>query len=345
MPAKEQRTLMYREAKEAHLRVQNQLASNAPQMEKLAKRLRAAPPSLVITCGRGSSDHAATYAKYLIETHLGIPTLSAAPSVNSVFLSRQTYDGVLFLAISQSGQSPDILQSCQAAKDGGAYVVAMVNDTTSPLAKLADVVIPLEAGPEKSVAATKSYICSLTAIAQLVAYWMESAPLISAVNGLPQALKAAFDKDWSQAVTALKDARNLFVVSRGLGLGIAQEAALKFKETSGLHAEAFSAAEVKHGPMAIVNKDFPVLVLSVGDQTQPSVDDAATAFIERSANVMAAGHAYEGAMNLESHIDTAPELRSILLVQSFYKFVNALSVTRGYDPDCPPHLNKVTETL
>lgn len=341
----EQQTLMYQESQESHLRVREQLAINKIAIETLADHLRTQPPALVVTCARGSSDHAATYAKYLIETHIGIPTLSAAPSVNSVFEARQNFDDVLFLAISQSGQSPDILSATQAAKNRGALVVALVNDRTSPLAKLSHVVIPLHAGSEKSVAATKSFICSLSAMVHIVAEWTKNEDLLKQLHELPDALEKTFAQDWSDALPLLKAANNLFVVSRGLGLGIAQEAALKFKETCGIHAEAFSAAEVKHGPMALVKENFPVMVLSIEDQTQPSIDAAATAFIERMALVLAAGKPYDGANNLDTAPCAAPELRPIILIQSFYKFVNALSLARGYDPDCPPYLNKVTETL
>lgn len=336
---------MYHEAAEAHECVRLQLASNPAVIKTLASRLRDNTPALVATCARGSSDHAATYAKYLIETLLGVPTMSAAPSVNSVFAAKQQLQNALFLAISQSGQSPDILTASQAAKDSGAYVVSLVNDTASPLANLSDVVIPLHAGPEKSVAATKSYICSLSAIAHLVAEWGQEKNLLAGLEQLPGALEEAFKQDWPAAVDSVKTADNLFVVSRGYGLAIAQEAALKLKETCGLHAAAFSAAEVRHGPMAIVKEGFPVLVLSIQDQTQPGVDAAATAFIEHGAKVFSAGQSYDGADNLRSSTIAAPELRPILLIQSIYKFVNALSLARGYDPDCPPFLNKVTETL
>ncbi|PCI46533.1 MAG: iron dicitrate transport regulator FecR [Alphaproteobacteria bacterium] len=336
---------MYQEAQEAHSKVQLQLISNKQQIETLVERLHRKPPSLVMTCARGSSDHAATYAKYLIETHIGTPTLSAAPSINSVFAARQNLNDVLFLAISQSGQSPDILSAAQAAKDRGAFVVSLINDITSPLAELSDVVIPLHAGPEKSVAATKSFICSLSAIVHLVAAWAQNQSLMKELNNLPDALEKTFTLNWYTGIGVLKDARNLFVISRGFGLGIAQEAALKFKETCGLHAEAFSAAEVKHGPMTIVKKGFPVLIFSVQDQTQSSIDDAATAFIERSAQVLSVGQSYDGAQNLDTAFSAAAELRPIVFIQSFYKFVNALSLTRGYNPDCPPYLNKVTETL
>lgn len=341
----EQQTLMYQESQESHIRVRQQLISNSTSIEALAKHLRDSPPTLVMTCARGSSDHAATYAKYLIETHIGIPTLSVAPSVNSVFATQQVMGRVLFLAISQSGQSPDILSATQAAKDRGAFVVSLVNEHQSPLAELSDVVIPLQAGPEKSVAATKSFICSLSAIVHLVAAWTQNAELMDKLKDLPSMLEKAFALEWTGAIDLLKHANNLFVISRGLGLAIAQEAALKFKETCGIHGEAFSAAEVKHGPSAIVKKDFPVLIFSIEDQTQPSIDNAATAFIERSALVLAVGKSYEGAHNLDTAFCTTPELRPIVYIQSFYKFINALSLARVYNPDSPPYLNKITETL
>jgi glucosamine--fructose-6-phosphate aminotransferase (isomerizing) len=211
--------------------------------------------------------------------------------------------GALFVAISQSGKSPDLLRNAEIAKAGGAHVLALVNVADSPLAKLADTVLPLHAGPENSVAATKSYLCSLAALLQLTARWSGDAKLLVAVNALPEAMRAAWAQDWSPLVSGLRLARHMFVLGRGLGLGAAQEAALKFKETCGLHAEAFSSAEVKHGPMAIVGPDFPVL---------------------------ASPH---------------PACTPILTAQAFYGAVNALAVARGFDPDVPPHLNKVTETV
>lgn len=336
---------MYKEASEAPNCIIEQLASNKSKIDSLSLLLRNRPPSLVMTCARGSSGHAATYAKYLIETHVGIPTMCAAPSVSSVFATKQSFHGVLFLAISQSGQSPDILASSQAAKNGGALVVALVNDCKSPLAQLSDIVIPLHAGVEKSVAATKTFICTLTAIAYLVAKWEQNDDLVLELGNLPQKLEDAFRLDWSLALPMLESAQSLFVVSRGIGLSIAREAALKFKETCCLHAEAFSAAEVQHGPMAIVQKDYPVLMFSMQDKTQRSIDDIAQTFIQRKAQILTAGQLYEKTLALDSVGCAAAELRPIILIQSFYKFVNALSLRRSYDPDNPSYIKKITETF
>jgi glutamine---fructose-6-phosphate transaminase (isomerizing) len=340
-----QQTLMGKETCEAPIRVAKQISSNMARLEKLAWRLRAGPPALVVTCARGSSDHAACFAKYLIETQIGIPTLSAVPSVHSVYKVCLDMRQVLFLAISQSGKSPDILASARAAKAGGALLVSLVNETTSPLAQLSDVVIPMHAGPEQSVAATKTFICSLSAIAHLVAVWRQNTELMDALYALPKPLEKALACDWSMALKRLRPAANLFVVGRGLGLGTVREAALKFKEACGLHAEAFSAAEVKHGPMTLVTNAFPVLFFSTQDETQTSIDEVAKTFINRSAPVLSAGASYEGALNLETTPCANAILRPIVFIQSFYGFVNTLSLARGYNPDHPPYLSKVTETL
>lgn len=254
-------TLMYREAREGGDAVARFLDTNSGTIARIAAYLKANPPKTVTTCARGSSDHAATYGKYLIETLIGVPTSTAALSVASIFAAPVIAADSLCIAISQSGRSPDLLTSVKAHKDAGAYVVALVNDFTSPLAELADEALPLCAGPELSVAATKSYIVSLAGLAALVAEWSDDAALKAGIQALPDQLRRAFDLDWSSALPTLEAATNLFIIGRGYGFGIAQEAALKLKETCALHAEAFSSAEVRHGPMAIVKEDFPSLPL------------------------------------------------------------------------------------
>lgn len=331
---------MFQEAAEAPAVVARMLAANREAAQALGAELRANPPKAVVTCARGSSDHAATYAKYLVETGTGVVTSSAALSVSSVYAAEPKLDGMLYLAISQSGKSPDLLAAVEAAKQGGARTVALVNDETSPLAAMADRVLPLHAGPELSVAATKSYIAALAGIAQLVAAWTQDTGLEKGLSDLPAILEKAWPLDWSSAAEQLRDARNLYVLARGVGFGIAQEAALKFKETCGLHAEAFSAAEVLHGPMALVKEGFPVLVFAQDDQSQDSVVALAKDLAARGAQVMLAGGG-GGLPTLSAH----PVLEPIVRVQGFYRMANQLSILRGHDPDRPPHLNKVTETV
>ena len=337
-------TLMFAEAAESAAVVTRQRTANRAAVDALAARLRAAPPRAVSTCARGSSDHAATFAKYLIETMIGVPVSSAAPSVSSVYHAAAQLDDSLLLAISQSGRSPDLLSMVEAGKAGGAYLAALVNDATSPLAALADAPLPLHAGAEKSVAATKSYIASLAAIVGLVAAWAEDDALSEALDAAPALLTRSWQADWTPLVDGLANVRGLYVIGRGLGLGVAQEAALKFKETCGLHAEAFSAAEVRHGPMALIGPDFPLLVFRQNDETAPGVDDLVREALGQGGTVYCAGGGISGAVTLPT-VDAAPAIQPMLQIQSFYRAVNALSVRRGFNPDSPPHLRKVTETV
>jgi glucosamine--fructose-6-phosphate aminotransferase (isomerizing) len=334
-------TRMFAEAAEAPARVAAQLAANADVLRDLARDLRANPPVAVVTIARGSSDNAATYARYLIETKLEILTASVLPSVSSVFGAKPAMAGALCLAISQSGHSPDLIAAAQAAHDSGARVVALVNDVQSPLAELADVVLPLHAGPELSVAATKSFVTALSAIAQLVALWSNDSTLVAALDALPDALDAAWAADWSTEAPHLVDARNLFVLGRGPGFGIAQEAALKLKETCGLHAEAFSSAEVRHGPMTLIKDGFPVVVFVPDDAGRDGVAATIAAVRSMGGEPIVVGGNDAGALAVPG---CHPALTPIVQIQGFYRLVEALAVARGLDPDSPPHLAKVTRT-
>ena len=335
---------MYCEAGQAAEVVRRQVAANSERLERLGEQLRLLAPRVVVTCARGSSDNAATFAKYLIETRLNILTSSAAPSVSSVYEATPNLAETVFVAISQSGASPDLLAAVRAAKDAGALVVALVNMESSPLAQAADFTVPLCAGIERSVAATKSYIASLSAIIQLVGHWARDAALLAALESAPALLERAWGLDWSAAVTRLRAATNLYVIGRGLGLGAAQEAALKLKETCGLHAEAVSSAEVRHGPMAIIGAGFPVMVFAQNDETLGGVESLATELTSRRADVMLAGARAPGAVILPTQA-TGPVLEPMLIVQSFYRMANALALARGLNPDQPPYLRKVTETV
>lgn len=334
---------MFREAAEAPEVVRAQLTANAAPLERLAASLREKPPRAVVTCARGSSDHAATFARYLIETRLRLLTSSASPSVSSVYEASPDLAGTVMLAISQSGASPDLLAAVASARAAGARIVVMVNAPGSPLSKLAHDLIPLGAGEERSLPATKSYIASLSAIAQLVAAWSRDAGLAAALEQAPEALAHAWRLDWSAAVTRLTGAGNLYVVGRGLGLAVAQEAALKFKETCAIHAEAVSAAELRHGPIALVRPGFPVLVFAQNDESRAGVVALATELAAQSADVLLAG-AHAAHATLLPTPAAHPVIEPLLFAQSFYRVVNALALARGLDPDRPPQLRKVTET-
>jgi len=334
---------MHAEAAAAPEVVRAQLARNAAAADVLGKELRALAPRAAVTCARGSSDHAATYAKYLIETRLGVLTASAAPSVTSVYGARQDLRDCVFIAISQSGHSPDLLATASSARDAGAFVVALVNDEASPLAALATRVLPLSAGPETSVAATKSYLASLSALLHLVAAWSDEGDLAAALAAAPGQMAEAWELDWTPALSLFEHATNLFVIARGVGLAVAQEAALKCKETCGLHAESFSGAEVRHGPQALLGRDFPALVLAQDDETRPGLEALALELVERGVEVASAGARVPGGIALPT-VTSHPAVAPLLLAQSFYRLANVAALARGMDPDRPPHLQKVTRT-
>ena len=338
-------SLMLREASEAPEVVARLIAANAAVCRDLAHRLEKAPPRFAVTCARGSSDSAAMFAKYILEIRLGLVTASVGPSVGSIYGGKPQVEGALFLAISQSGRSPDLIKLAEAARDGGALTVALVNDRASPLAGTCEVVLPLHAGPEKSVAATKSYIAALAALLQLLAIWSGDGELTRAVERLPDDLARALAHDWRPAAFTLAGKHSLYVVGRGAGYAAAQEAALKLKETCGLHAEAVSAAELMHGPLTLASADFPVLLFSQRDQSLASLSELAASLLARGVKVIAAGPVKaEGALRLATTDDLHPFAQPIALVQSFYPLAEALARSRGHDPDHPPHLMKVTET-
>lgn len=335
---------MFREAGQAAAVVSRQLDGNATAAERIGRRLRDLDPAFLLTAARGSSDHAATYLKYLVETHTGVFTASAAPSVHSLYAAPMRFERTALLVISQSGASPDLLAVAKAARAGGAPVIALVNVEDSPLAELADEVLPLLAGSEKSVAATKSFIGSLSAALQLTAAWREDSALAEALRQAPEKLEEAWSCDWTPALAPIMRARNLFTLGRGLGLGIAQEAALKFKEVCGLHAEAYSSAEVLHGPVTIARDAFPALVLAQDDATRPGLESLVTDLADRGLDMICAGVSHPAATVLPT--PTAhPAIEPLLRIQSFYRMANNLSLALGQNPDRPPYLSKVTTTV
>lgn len=326
-------SLLAREARQAAEGARRQLATSAPMLGELARRLRAEPPPLVITCARGSSDHAATYGKYVIETTAGHLVASVGPSVASMYQRAPVgLTNALFLAVSQSGTSPDILQLTEAAKRGGALVVGIVNDEASPLAAYCDIVLPLCAGEERAVAATKSFLLSGLAFVQLAAAWTGDARLVDAAARAPDAFAAACEAGWD--LSPLASASSLYVVGRGVGLGAAQELALKLKETCRLHAEAFSTAEVLHGPVELVAPGFPVIAIEQADETARATRDVL-------AQLASLGAAVQRCPTMDAPAVLAP----LCQVQSFYVALPALAAARGLDADAPAHLQKVTKTI
>jgi glucosamine--fructose-6-phosphate aminotransferase (isomerizing) len=318
--------------------------SDTSHIEALAARLAEEPRHVALTVARGSSDHAASYFAGLTMSRIGVPVASLPMSVATLQQAPLRVKGQLAVAFSQSGKSPDLVGTMQALREAGAFTVAAVNAPNSPLADACEWHLPLLAGAELSVAATKSYIAMLSLSAIVIAHVQKDAELLSALETLPNALRAAGKLDWSHAVAELKDVDRMFVIGRGLGLAIAQEAALKFKETSGIQAEAFSSAEVRHGPMELIDSGYPLLVFALRGPEQEGLLKLARDMRARGARVLLAAPADIAEANLPLAITQHPALDPIAAILSFYVMAAGLAAARGRNPDAPRHLNKVTET-
>ncbi|MBE7184022.1 MAG: SIS domain-containing protein [Methylobacterium mesophilicum] len=337
-------TFMRREVAEIPQAVARLFEQSDNALKRAGEALRQADPRLIVTIARGSSDQVATLFKYAVEIETGIPVASVGPSVASVYGAKLKIDGGAAVAVSQSGQSPDILAAMKAAGEGGALTVAVTNDPNAPLARGVAHPIDIAAGPEKSVAATKTFVSSAAAVLGLLAHWRQDEALLRALHDLPRALEKALACDWQAFGDAVGDQSSLFVLGRGPSFAVAGETALKFKETCGVHAESYSAAEVMHGPMAIVTEGFPVLALSTPDRAEPFVVDAADALADKGAAVFAASSKVKKARSLPVAPTGHPLTDTLSLVTSFYSFAEGFARARGLDPDRPPHLRKVTET-
>ncbi|MBB5544428.1 glutamine--fructose-6-phosphate transaminase [Paraburkholderia fungorum] len=334
---------MLKEALASAETVAAQLADTS-RVEALAAKLAQQPRHVALTVARGSSDHAASYFASLTMSRLGVPVASLPMSVATLQQAPLQVRDQLALAFSQSGKSPDLVGTMEALRKAGALTVAAVNAPDSPLADACEFHLPLMAGPELSVAATKSYIAMLSISAQLVAHWQKDDALLGALNTLPDALQSAGKLDWSKAVDELRGIERMIVIGRGLGLAIAQEAALKLKETSGIQAEAFSSAEVRHGPMELIDRDYPLLVFAPRGPEQAGLLQLARDMQARGARVLLAapGDVPEATLPLATTAHAA--LDPIAAILSFYVMAAGLAAARGRNPDAPRHLNKVTET-
>ena len=339
-------TLMFQEIGEAGDAVARQLGHNAELLAELGARLRGLDPPLVATIARGSSDCCALYLKYLVEIISGTPCASIGPSIATLYRTPMRLQGAVSVAISQSGRSPDIVEMQRAARRGGALAIALVNDAASPLATEAEALLPLGAGPERSVAATKSMIAGLVAGACLVAAWREDRPLADAIAGLPDILRGQGAPPPPAMLERLAGARSAFVLGRGATLAIAAEAALKLKETCAIHAEAYSAAEVLHGPAELVTSGFPVIAFVPSDAAREGMLGTLARLGHMGAAVIAieAGGADEADRLAVAKVE-ATLLEPVVMIHRFYRLAEALARRLGRDPDRPRNLHKVTETV
>lgn len=337
-------SLMAREIAEIPEATARFLLQGAGQVREIGERLRAVDPRVLVTVARGSSDHAATYLKYATEIATGRPVASIGPSVVSVYGTSLDLKGQAALAISQSGRSPDIVALLKAAGEGGAETVALLNVEDSPLGEAAVWPLPLRAGPERSVAATKSFVVAVVAALSILAAWTKDSELEAALAALPERFAEALRQDWTPALETIVGARSLYTLGRGPGFAVACEAALKFKETSVLHAEAFSGAEVLHGPVSLVEEGFPVLAFVPQDAARPGLSEICARIAASGGRLFTIGETGHGTRL--PHAPTGHAMTEPLsMLVSFYLFVEAVSRARGHAPDEPRGLKKVTETL
>jgi glucosamine--fructose-6-phosphate aminotransferase (isomerizing) len=337
-----QRSLMETETREIPL-VASRLAANADALVSLCGRLSELSPLYALAAGRGSSDAAALFAKYIFEIRLGLPTVSAAPSITSVYGRRLKLENALVLAISQSGRSPDLVEFCRAAAGRRVLRVGLLNDLSSPLADSVDVAVPLQAGSEKSVAATKSCLAAMLLVFGLAAHWLGDDDMLAAFERAADSLADALDRLWPEAERFLEADGPVYVVGRGPGLAVAAEAALKLKETNGLHAEAVSAAELRHGPLALAGGNLRVLMFAPKDAAFASLASLRDELEQRDCPVL-----FICSDPANSPITVAPDREPVLellsMLTRFYLLANASALHRGLSPDRPRFLTKITET-
>lgn len=342
-------SIMRAETLEIPAMVTRQLYENDTLLHQIALRIKTYSPDFALTVARGSSDHAATFVKYICETQLGILTSSAAPSVFTLYQALLKPARILAFALSQSGQSPDISEVLRVIRAQGGLTLALVNEANSPLAEYAEYVVPLHAGPEHAVAATKSYVAMLVAILHLTAVLKQDDSLLKALNALPRQLHQLKDLDFSSESASFLAAENALVIGRGFSFPIAQEAALKMKEVTQIHAESFSGAEVLHGPFSLFHQAFPVIVLLQQDATLSSNQALLNRILRTPVKPLLLGNAesLKGYRDCQ-HIllpDAPPLLTPILAIFVLYQFIEQLAIQKGLNPDTPPLIQKITKTL
>jgi glutamine---fructose-6-phosphate transaminase (isomerizing) len=318
------------------------IVRNRRTIADVAKRLDIGTAPLAVLCGRGSSGHAGVFLRYLIETRLHLPVSASAPSVITAFRKTLALSNALFIVISQSGRSPDLVAATQSARASGARTVAIVNAVGSPVADAAEFVVPIEAGAEHSVAATKTVIGSMAAGAELIADLADDAALKSALDRLPDRLHRASMLDWSEISPDLAGASAVFVSSRGLGLGSAREIALKLAEILRLPALGFSAAELQHGPRAALSAKTPVVMMRLMDETAATVDRLANELRESGVTLHMCGGPHS---TLPWLGDDHAAADAIAMLLPAYRMIERTARSWGFDPDRPPQLSKVTETF
>lgn len=338
-------TFMKQEIREIPEVLEFMFSNAAKDIKKISNHLKEKNISYFTTIARGSSDHAASYLKYVIEIIAGFPVASIGPSISSIYGTSLNLNNVGCISISQSGQSPDILSATAMAKANGASTISITNDRNSQLAKNCDFSIDISARTERSVAATKTFVSSIASGLLLVAIWKNDKKLLNALYSLPEKAKKAIECDWGELRNILLNRNSLYTIGRGPSWAISNEAALKFKETCQVHAESYSSAEVMHGPKSIIGQDFPIVAFASRDAAEASMVDAVNLLSNQGARCFITSDAKCKGTRLPFVKSGHPLTDPLLLIISFYQCVEELARERGLNPDEPPHLLKVTETV
>lgn len=335
---------MYQEIHESPERIHLQIQENQEWIRDYVKITRALDPSHLITVARGSSDHAAHFLSYLAMNECGLLPTSLSMSIITHYQASLKCQDSLVVAVSQSGQSPDILEPMRYFESRAKSCLSLVNEKDSPLAQQSQNFLALRAGKEKSVAATKSYLCTLSAAVQLFAEYSNNKDLLKKLFELPSFLEKSLNENWDRAQEVLINKNKLFVSGRGFGLSLAFEAALKFKETCAIQAEGFSSAEIKHGPQALIKENYPLLVFATPGPTQKGLLELSKEMKERGAQVLLAAPENIKERDLTIISTGDPALDILTTSISFYLMVEKLSRSLKLDPDRPHYLAKVTLT-
>ncbi len=318
------------------------LLARADMFAAVAERIRRAKPRMVVFCGRGSSGHAGVYLRYLFETRLGLVASASAPSVVTAYQRQPDLHEALFVLISQSGRSPDLVNATEIARKCGALTLAVLNEEDSPAAAASELILPIGAGPELAVAATKTVVLSMIAGAHLVAALADDKELGENLHRLPGRLSGALNCDWSPWAERTALAPAAFIVGRGYALGCVREIALKVAEVLRVPALGYSAAELRHGPRAAITPATPVLVLRQNDQATASTDELIRDLKDAGETIFTAG----GPTGTLPWVgDSHPVCDPVLMLIPTYLALEQAARQKGFDPDNPPHLTKVTRTF
>ena len=340
---------MMRESAEIPSVIRRQLEMDDTNFRNLVVAIQNKKPSTLVTVARGSSEHSACYFRYALSSSLGLLPCSLPPSIITIDSTELNFSECLVIAVSQSGESPDLVKVLKNARERGGITCGVINNEDSPLGRVAEFTFGTKAGVEASVAATKTFMANLSLCYRLWGYLLNDADNISQLKKLATLLEAPYSNSFDSFTQFASDAHSIIVLSRGLGMATARESALKLSETCGMVSSYYSTAEFKHGPMALASTRVPILVIGTRGPAFSSIQRAVKELREKGAELfyLAPSDIPTTDVPPDCHYP-APEdwrLDPIVAIRFLYTVIEQISKKRGYNPDCPPLLSKVTHTI